>query len=82
MILEKLKSLIAKQFDIADENTITPETNFEEDLHADSLDFVDMICMLEEEFDIHTDDESLTKIKTVGDVVELLEKNLDIPTDE
>ena len=66
MILEKLQSLIADQLGV-DGNTITMDTNFEEDLGVDSLDIVELSMALEEEFDIgEMSEEDLAGIKTVG----------------
>ena len=77
MILEKLQSLIADQLGV-DGNTITMDTNFEEDLGVDSLDIVELSMALEEEFDIgEMSEEDLAGIKTVGDLVRYLQGKLD-----
>ena len=69
MILEKLKELISEQMGI-EADTITLESNFEEDLGVDSLDIVELSMALEEEFDIgEMGEEDLANIKTVGDLV-------------
>ncbi len=66
MILEKLQTLIADQLGV-DGNSITMDTNFEEDLGVDSLDIVELSMALEEEFDIgEMSEEDLATIKTVG----------------
>ena len=73
MILEKLQSLIADQLGV-DGNTITMDTNFEED-----LDIVELSMALEEEFDIgEMSEEDLAGIKTVGDLVRYLQGKLDM----
>ena len=78
MILEKLQSLIADQLGV-DGNTITMDTNFEEDLGVDSLDIVELSMALEEEFDIgEMSEEDLAGIKTVGDLVRYLQGKLDM----
>ena len=78
MILEKLQSLIADQLG-GDGNTITMDTNFEEDLGVDSLDIVELSMALEEEFDIgEMSEEDLAGIKTVGDLVRYLQGKLDM----
>ena len=78
MILEKLQSLIADQLGI-DGSGITMDTNFEEDLGVDSLDIVELSLALEEEFDIgEMSEEDLASIKTVGDLVRYLQKQLDM----
>jgi len=76
MIFEKLKGLIVDKLD-ADEDAITLEANIQEDLGADSLDIVDLIEGIEDEFDIEIPDEVVDTIKTVGDIVSYIEKNSD-----
>jgi acyl carrier protein len=68
MAFEKIRSIIAKQLDI-DESKVTEDANLIEDLKADSLDVVELIMDLEQEFNIEVPDEDLSKILTVGDVV-------------
>ena len=78
MILEKLKELISEQMGI-EAGAITMESNFEEDLGVDSLDIVELSMALEEEFDIgEMGEEDLANIKTVGDLVSYLQKQLDM----
>ena len=78
MILEKLKGLIADQLG-EDANSISMDTNFEEDLGVDSLDIVELSMALEEEFDIgEMSEEDLATIKTVGDLVGYLQRKLDL----
>lgn len=78
MILEKLQTLIADQLGV-DGNSITMDTNFEEDLGVDSLDIVELSMALEEEFDIsEMSEEDLATIKTVGDLVNYLQGKLDL----
>ena len=75
-ILSKLQAMIAEQFAI-DESEIGPETSFEEDLGADSVDLVEFAMELEEEFDIgEIPEEKLAQMKTVGDVVSFIGDNL------
>ncbi len=77
MILEKLKALIAEQLGI-NENSISKETNFEEDLGVDSLDIVELSMALEDAFGIgEMSEEELASIKTVGDLVGYLQNKLD-----
>jgi len=73
-IFEKVKSIIAEQLGVAEEE-LTPETSFE-DLNADSLDIVELIMALEEEFDLEIPDEEAEKIQTVGEIVEYLKDHL------
>lgn len=75
MVLEKVKVLLADQFGI-DEDSITMETSFSEDLNADSLDIVELIMALEEEFGITVEDEEAENISTVGDIVEAIKEKL------
>ena len=72
MIFEKLKSLIAEQFNV-DEDSITMETSFADDLNADSVDLVDLSMALEEEFG----EEETASISTVGDLVRFLQGKVD-----
>ncbi len=74
MVLEKVKMILAGQFDV-DAETITPETNIQEDLGADSLDVVDMLMSLEDEFDVEIPDEKIETMRTVADVVAYIEEN-------
>ena len=78
MIFEKLKELISEQMGI-DAGSITMESNVEEDLGVDSLDIVALSMALEQEFDIgEMSEEDLATIKTVGDLVGYLQKQLDM----
>lgn len=70
-MLEKVKSMIADAMMI-DESEITEETRFIEDLHADSLDIVQLIIAMEREFGKRFGDEEIAKIKTVGDAISYL----------
>ena len=66
MIFEKVKGILAEQLDI-DEDSITADSSIVEDLGADSLDIVDLVMSLEDEFDTEIPDEAIEGIKTVGD---------------
>ena len=74
MTLEKVKKIIADQFSI-DESTITEHTNIAEELGADSLDLVEILMSLEDEFGISIPDEAIPEIKTIKNVVDFIEKN-------
>ena len=74
-VLEKVKEVISEQLGIDDVDTITPETTFIDDLGADSLDIVELIMALEEEFDMEIPEEEAEKISCVGDVVKYIEDN-------
>ncbi len=72
-IFEKVKAIVVEQLGV-EEDIITPETSFEE-LEADSLDIVELIMALEEEFDLDIPDEEAEKIKNVGDAVSYIKGN-------
>ena len=75
MEFEKIKKIIAEVLNV-DENEITMETTFTDDLGADSLDIFQIIMGLEEEFDIEIANEDAEKIVTVGDAVEQIKNAL------
>ena len=77
MIFEKLKSLIVDQMGVP-EAAVTLDASFEEDLGADSLDTFELIMGLEEAYDIEIPEEDLVDMKTVGDVVNYLQRKLDL----
>lgn len=72
MIFEKIKSIITEQINV-DEDEITLDTSFIDGLGADSLDLVELMIALEEEFDIMIPEEDIDKISTVGDAVDFIE---------
>ena len=77
VIFEKLCAMIALQFSV-NENAITLETSFVDDLGADSLDAVELIMAIEEEFYIpEVDEDTLNGLITVGDVVKFLSEDFD-----
>lgn len=73
MVYEKLRELLARQLDI-DEDRITMDTNIVDDLGADSLDVVELIMSLEDEYGIVITDEAVRELYTVREVVEFVEK--------
>jgi len=76
MIFEKIRALIADQFGI-DEESITMDTNILEDLEADSLDIVELSMAMETEFNLdEMQEEDLKGLRTVGDLVDLVSKNM------
>lgn len=77
MIFEKIKEVISEQFGVNKES-ITLETSFQDDLNADSLDLVELVMAMEDEFDLEVKDEDMENIKTVGDVFNYIEKNIDL----
>jgi len=72
VVFEKVREILADQLDL-DEGSITMDSFIVEDLGADSLDVVDIVMRLEEEFDIEVPDEEIENMKTVGDIVHFLE---------
>ncbi len=75
MVFEKMKNILAEQLD-ADADSITMETDIQEDLGADSLDVVEMLMSIEDEFEIEIPDEKIESLKTVGQVVEYIQDNM------
>lgn len=71
-MFEKIQSIVAEQLG-AEASTITPDTNFKEDLGADSLDLFELVTALEEEYGISIPAEELEQIATVSDVVKYVE---------
>ena len=74
MVLEKVKAILAEQFDV-EEDKITDATDLQEDLGADSLDVVDLLMSIEDEFEIEVPDDEIENIKTVGALVSYIEAN-------
>ena len=74
-IFEKVKGIIVEQLGVT-ESSVTMEASFIDDLGADSLDIVELIMALEEEFDTEIPDGDAEKVVTVGDVVEYIKENV------
>lgn len=72
---ERLVEIIAKQLGV-DEDNVTPDASFMEDLGADSLDTVELVMALEEEFDIEIPDSDAEKIQTVQDALSYLDEHV------
>jgi len=72
-VSERVIDIVATQLGVS-KDQITPETNFVNDLRADSLDQVELVMELEEEFDINIPDDAAEKIQTVGQAIEYIEK--------
>jgi acyl carrier protein len=70
----KVKEIIAKELEV-DVKQLTPEAKFIEDLGADSLDIVELVMALEEEFGLDIPDEDADKLKTVGDAMNYLQQH-------
>ncbi len=74
MIFEKVREIVVDQLGV-EEDDVTMEASFIDDLGADSLDIVELIMALEEEFDLEIPDAEAEKITTVGDVVNYIKEN-------
>lgn len=72
MVFEKLKEIICDQLDLEPEN-VSEDSLIIEDLGADSLDIVDIVMTIEEEFNVEVPDDAIEQIRTVGDVVKYIE---------
>lgn len=75
MVFDKVKDIIVDQLDV-DEDKVKMEASITEDLGADSLDVVDLVMSLEEEFDVEIPDDQVENVKTVGDIVKFIEDNI------
>jgi acyl carrier protein len=74
-VFEKVKEIIVNQLGVTD-TAVTLEASFIDDLGADSLDIVELVMALEEEFDMEIPDEDAEKVVTVGDVVDYIKENV------
>ena len=74
-VFEKVKGIIVEQLGVAD-TAVTMEASFIDDLGADSLDIVELVMALEEEFDIEIPGADAEKVVTVGDVVDYIKENV------
>jgi len=74
VVFEKIKAILCQQLDIEEEQ-VTMESSISDDLGADSLDVVDLIMSIEDEFDVEVPDDKVENIKTVGDIVKHIEGN-------
>ena len=73
-IFEKVKEVVVEQLHV-EEEVVKPETSFIEDLGVDSLDIVELMMSLEEEFDMQIPESEADKMATVGDVIEYIKEN-------
>lgn len=75
MVFEKVRGIMVDQLDV-EEDAVSMEANIIDDLGADSLDVVDLVMSLEEEFDLEIPDDQVENIKTVGDIVKYIEDQI------
>ncbi len=73
MVFEKVREILVDQLDV-EEEAVTMDASIQNDLGADSLDIVDLVMSLEEEFDCEIPDEEIENIKVVGDIVKYIEE--------
>jgi acyl carrier protein len=73
-VKERVIDIVAEQLGVS-KDQVTPETSFVNDLGADSLDTVELVMELEEEFDVNIPDDAAEKIQTVGQAIEYIEKS-------
>lgn len=75
MVFEKIKEILAEQLDIENPDSITMDSLLVEDLGADSLDSIDIVMSVEDEFKIEVPDEVVENMTTVADIVNFIENN-------
>lgn len=74
-MFEKIKEIIVDKLNIDDDSFITLDTDLMEDLNADSLDAVEIIMDIEDEFDITVEEEDVEQIRTISDLINYIEEN-------
>ena len=74
MIFERVREIICSQLDL-DEDRVTMDSNILEDFDADSLDLVDLVMSFEDEFGIEVPDDAIESLRTVGDVVNVVDSH-------
>ena len=74
MVFERIREIICEQLDL-EEDSITMDSDIMEDFEADSLDVVDLVMSLEDEFSMEVPDDQIENFRTVGDVVRYIEEN-------
>ncbi|TRU20853.1 MAG: acyl carrier protein [Microcystis aeruginosa Ma_QC_B_20070730_S2] len=75
-IFDRVKKVVVEQLEVEDPDTVTPEASFANDLKADSLDVVELVMALEEEFDIEIPDEDAEQIDTVGKAADYINEKV------
>lgn len=74
MVMDKVKRILSEQFDV-DISELTENTNIEEDLGADSVEVIDLLMSLEDEFDVEIPDEAIDEIRTIADLTAYIEEH-------
>ncbi len=74
MIFERIREILCDQLDL-DEDSVTMDSDILDDLEADSLDVVDLVMSVEDEFHLEVPDDQIENFRTVGDVVRYIEEN-------
>ena len=74
MVIDQVKKILSEQFDV-DVNELTENTNIETDLGADSVEVIDLLMSLEDEFQLEIPDEAIDEIRTVADLVAYIEEH-------
>ncbi len=75
MVFESIKNILSEQLEVKPE-IITMDTNIADDLGADSLDVVELLMSIEEEFDVEIPDEKIESLRTVGSVVDYIQEHM------
>ncbi len=75
MVFEKLREIICEQLEL-EEEVVTMDSNLMDDFDADSIDLVDIVMSIEDEFNIEVPEDAIDNLKTVGDVVKFIEDNM------
>lgn len=75
MVFEKIKSILAEQL-AADEENMTMDTDIAKDLGADSLDVVELLMSIEDEFEVEIPDEEIENIRTIGELTEYIQNRI------
>jgi len=79
-VFDRVKAIVVEQLGV-EANEVTPQSKFVEDLGADSLDVVELVMALEDEFDLEIPDEEAEKIATVGEAAKYIEGHVEAPTE-
>ncbi len=75
MVFERIRTILAEQLDL-EEDKVTMESDIVDDLEADSLDVVDLVMTIEDEYGLEVPDDQIENFRTVGDIVRYIEENI------